>query len=463
MERTVTVVPERHVSDADAFTMQLERDPLLRSTIVAVAILDRVPDWQVLEERVDRATRLAPTFREKLVAAPLGLAPPRWVVDPDFDLAWHLQRASVRAGGGLGAVLAFARNTGMSAFDHDRPLWRITLLEGLPDGRAALVIKVHHALTDGIGGIQLAAHVVDLEREPQHLGPLPDLPAAPHHGPFDTVTDTAAYTCRRATAAARELVWSLPGTVVRAFRHPVGAAGDAAATAASVARFVRPVTATRSPVMRERRLQWRYDALDVPFQELRAAAHRMDGSLNDAFLAGLTGGLRRYHEHHGRDVEQLGVTMPVSVRADGDDEGGNRVTLVRFEVPIALSDVRERMRVIGERCRALRHERAIPYSNSIAAMLNLLPVSVTGGMLKHVDFLASNVPGFGDDVYVAGARLEAFYPFGPTLGSAVNFTLMSYGDVCNIGVNTDAGAVPDPDVLLDAIRAGFAEVLAHQD
>ncbi len=459
----VAVVPERHVSDADAFTMQLERDPLLRSTVVAVAILDRAPDWQVLEERVDRATRLAPTFREKLVASPLGLAPPRWVLDPDFDLAWHLQRASVRTGGDLGAVLAFARNTGMSAFDHDRPLWRITLLEGLPHGKAALVIKVHHALTDGIGGIQLAAHVVDREREPQPLGALPDAPAAPRHGPFDTVVDTAAYTCRRTTAAAREIVWSLPGNVVRAVRHPVGAVGDAASTVASVARFVRPVTTTRSPVMRARRLQWRYDALDVPFRELRAAAHRTGGSLNDAFLAGLTGGLRRYHEQHDRDVDQLCVTMPVSVRADDDVEGGNRVTLVRFEVPISVTDVEARMRIIGERCRALRHERAIPYSNSIAAMLNLLPVSVTGGMLKHVDFLASNVPGFGEDVYVAGARLEAFYPFGPTLGSAVNFTLMSYGDMCNIGVNTDAGAVPDPDVLLDAIRAGFAEVLARRD
>ena len=152
--------------------------------------------------------------------------------------------------------------------------------------------------------------------------------------------------------------------------------------------------------------------------------------------------------------------MPISIRDEHDEEGGNHVTLVRFEIPVGITDVRERMQLIGDRCRALRRERAIPFSNAIAAMLNLLPVTVTGGMLKHVDFLASNVPGFPDDVYVAGARLEAFYPFGPTLGSSVNFTLMSYGDVCNIGINTDAGAVPDPEVLVDSVRRGFEEVLA---
>ena len=154
---------------------------------------------------------------------------------------------------------------------------------------------------------------------------------------------------------------------------------------------------------------------------------------------------------------------PVIVVDDGSTDNPvvpANVTLVRFEIPVGVSDPVERMRLIGARCRALRHERAIPHSNGIAAVLNLLPVSVTGGMLKHVDFLASNVPGFGAEVYVAGARVDAFYPFGPTLGSAVNFTLMSHSETCNIGINTDAGAVPDPERLVAAVRESFAEVLA---
>jgi diacylglycerol O-acyltransferase len=456
----MSMVGAGHVSDADAFALQLERDPLLRSTVVAVALLDRSPDWERLEELVERASRLSPGFRHKLVQVPFGLAPPRWIVDPDFDLSWHLQRASVRLGGELPAVLAFARNTGMSAFDPDRPRWRITLLEGLPDGRAALVIKVHHSLTDGIGGIQLAAHVVDLRRDPPPLGPRPPAPVATPYGPLEVFGDTASFTMRRVARAARSLVETVPCGVVDVVRHPLGAASAAAATLASIGRFVRPITTTDSPVMRRRRLQWRYDVLDLPFADLRDAAHGAHATLNDAFLAALAGGLQRYHEHHGTTVEQLRLTMPISIRTHADAEGGNHVTLVRFEIPTDVDDAVERMHLIGERCREQRHERAIPYSNAIAASLNLLPVAVTGGMLKHVDFLASNVPGFDAEVYVAGARVDAFYPFGPTLGSAVNFTLMSHAGTCNIGINTDAGAVPDPEVLVAAVRDSFTEILA---
>ena len=159
--------PEFHVSEVDAFTMQLERDPLLRSTIVAVAQFDRAPSWRA-PRRADRAGDPAgPDVSQKLVPTPWRLAPPRWVVDPDFDLSWHVRRARVaEPGGTAGGAHVRAGTRGMTAFDHDRPLWEFTLLEGLPDGRAALVMKVHHALTDGIGGIQIAAHVVDLERSP---------------------------------------------------------------------------------------------------------------------------------------------------------------------------------------------------------------------------------------------------------------------------------------------------------
>jgi diacylglycerol O-acyltransferase len=242
-------------------------------------------------------------------------------------------------------------------------------------------------------------------------------------------------------------------------RHPIATVGDTVTVATSVARFVSPVTTTDSPVMSERHLRWRYDVLDVPTGALREAGHRAGGSLNDAFLAAITGGLRIYHDRHGRGVEELRVTMPVSIRGDDDPEGGNRITLMRFEVPVAVADPGERMHLIGARCRQARDEPAIAYTNAIAAILNRLPIGITGGMLKHVDFLASNVPGFPSPVYVAGARLEALYPFGPTLGAALNVTLMSYRGTCNIGINTDAGAVPDADALVACLQAGFEEVL----
>jgi WS/DGAT/MGAT family acyltransferase len=450
---------EPHVSDADAFTFRMERDPLLRSTIVAVVGLDRSPDWDHFRRRVDRATRLAPSFRAKLVESPLRLAPPRWVLDPDFDLSWHLRRLRVPEGGGMAAVLELARTTGMTAFDHERPMWEVTLVDGLPDGRAALVLKVHHALTDGIGGIQIAAHAVDATREPVELD-LPPLPRPGRHGLVPDLLEALGHDVRVVGSAGRALLEAAPRVVTHAVTQPAHAAAEIAATGASLARFVRPVLSTRSPIMRDRRLHWHYDLLDVPLAPLKAAAARVDGSLNDAFVAGVAGGVRLYHDHHGTMLNQLRMSMPISLRTDDDPEGGNHITLARFDVPVGRHDPLERMREIGQACRAERDEPSLAYSNQVAAVLNLLPPATVGGMLKHVDVVASNVPGFPVEVYVSGAMVESFHAFGPTSGTAANVTLMSYRDTCHIGVNTDGGAIPDPDLFLASLREAFAEITA---
>ena len=451
---------EGRVRDSDAFAIHMERDPLLRSTITAVALFDQAPDWEVLVQRVDRATRLEPSFRERVVPSPFGLAPPRWVLDPDFDLGWHLRRVVAPEPRTVEGVLGMARVAGMAAFDPARPLWEFTLVEGLDGGRAALIMKVHHALTDGIGGIQLAAHVVDLERQPERTELLPPEPEPAATNLVHRVGDAVGLDLARWTHLAGSLAGAAPRAAARAVRNPAHAVATAAGTAASIARLVRPVTRTLSPVMRDRRLRWHFDVLEVPLADLKAAGKAAGGTLNDAFLAALAGGLRRYHHEHAADVESLRVTMPISLRTAGDPAGGNRVTLVRFEVPIGLEDPVARMEAVGETAARLRAEPALPYSEAVAGLLNLLPTTVTGGMLKHIDFLASNVPGFPAPVYVGGARLEAFYPFGPTIGSAANITLMSYCDTCHVGVNTDEGAVTDPDVFLRCLTEGFDEVMA---
>lgn len=452
-----------YLSEADTFTLALERDPMLRSTIVAIATFDRLPSWPVLSDRIERATRLSPRFRMKLVPVPLAMAPPRWVVDPEFDLRWHLRRARVPGDGSRRELLEMARNWGMGAFDHDRPLWTFTLVDGLEDGRAALVMKVHHSLTDGIGGIELASHVVDLQREPTDLGPMPEPPAPPRPGVVGELVEPVAFHLGRLADVGRKAVEVVPRTVLEAVTRPVGTLGDAVSTGLAVARFVRPIPSARSPVMTGRSLRWNYSELDVPFRPLRDAARRVDCTLNDAFLAGIAGGMRRYHEHHGAEVEHLRLTMPISVRGEDEPMGGNRITLTRFDLPIGLSNPGVRMVETNRLVQELRADPAIPLSNLIAAVLNLLPVSVTGSMLKHVDFLASDVPGFRDEIFVAGARLESFHAFGPTLGSAANVTLMSYAGTCHLGINTDEGAIPDPDTFVDSLRAGFDEVLELAD
>lgn len=454
---------DTHMRESDAFAWYMERDPLLRSTVVAVLVFERCPDLDALTERADRASRVVPGLRHRLVEPPLRLSPPRWTVDPDFDLTYHVRRVRLPAPATFSDLFDFARTAGMAAFDLARPLWEWTLVEGLEGGRAALVLKVHHSLMDGIGGMQLAASLFDVSDAPPDPGPMPEAPAPEHVSTAGLVIDALAYNWDRATELARSRARSALGDLAHALRHPAGTVSEAVRTAQSIARMVRPVTETSSPVMTERKLSWHYDALEMSLDSLRSAAKAVDGTLNDAYLAGLAGGLQRYHEIHGRTVDTLRVTLPISIRRDDDPAGGNRITLMRFPVPTGIDDPAERMRVVHALTSDARSQPSIPLTNAIAGTMNLLPPGLVGGMLKHIDFIASNVPGIPTRLFLGGAKLDRFYPFGPTIGAAVNFTLLSYCGECAVGITTDTGAIPDPGVLVACLADGFAEILALGD
>ena len=200
--------------------------------------------------------------------------------------------------------------------------------------------------------------------------------------------------------------------------------------------------------------------VEVPTEALRAAAKAAGGRLNDSFLAGITAGLHRYHTLHGAEVHELRVAMPISQREAGDSEGGNHVTVMRFTVPVDATSTAQRIGAMHDAVDEVRHERSLDHTESIAGFLNLMPKGVIGAMLKGVDFLASNVPGVPVPMWLEGQRVLRFFPFGPTAGSAVNITLMSYDGTCCIGANMDAAAIPDPDVLAQCLRDGFDEVCA---
>ena len=168
--------------------------------------------------------------------------------------------------------------------------------------------------------------------------------------------------------------------------------------------------------MKERSQARHLEMLEVQLADLKRAAAAAGGTVNDGFMAAVTGGLRRYHERHGAPVDELRVTMPISIRTPDDPIGGNRITLIRFPVPVSDPDPASRIREMNRRCRAAREERSLPYTDAIAASLNLLPPGVVGSMLKHVDFVASDVPGFPFPVYLAGSRVERYVAFGPTIG-----------------------------------------------
>ena len=177
----------------------------------------------------------------------------------------------------------------------------------------------------------------------------------------------------------------------------------------------------------------------------------------------MTGALRRYHEKHSVAVGDFHVGMPISLRTEGDAIAGNRVTMMRFDVPVGLADPARRIEEIHHRATRQRDERSLPYMQLIAGALNLLPRWYIGAVLRRVDFVASDVPGIPIPVRLGGAALRMAYGFGPTIGAAVNVTLLTYVDTCALGINVDAGAIPDFDVFHDCLVDGFDEVLALAD
>jgi WS/DGAT/MGAT family acyltransferase len=465
-------VYEDRMSDADALTWTIERDPLLRSTIVSVWLLDRLPDPDRLRRALERTLRRIPRLRQRVVEDPLGVAPPRWRDDPRFRLPYHVRRLGAPGKGTERDLLDLAEPIAMQAFDRDRPLWEMALVEGLEGGRAGVILKIHHAMSDGVGLVHMTASLIERSADPppddadgdeETRAPL----AADERGfgPLDETLDALRYRAAQRIEQGLGAAGAVARGLGRLVRGPFDAVRDAADLASSAARLLAPASEPLSPLLRERSLGLRLATTARPLAALRAAGKRVGGTVNDAFVASVAGGLRRYHALHGSPVDALRMTMPINLRSgDKGRRAGNQFAPVRFAVPVAIEDPLERMRAIRARVAAERAEPSLPAVDVIAGALSGLPAAAAtaafGGMLKAVDFITSNVPGPPFPVWIAGARLLEMIPFGPLSGAALSVVLFSYDGRAQLGINTDAAAVPDPDAFRDCLEQGLDEVLA---
>jgi WS/DGAT/MGAT family acyltransferase len=456
------VISPRRLSGFDFATWRLaSNDPTMRSPIIGLIALESSPDWDQLVDRFDRASRVAPVLRQKVMEGPSDILSPRLVIDPAFDLSFHMRRFRVADPGSWDQVLVEARRQSMADFDLARPLWRVTLLEGLQGGRAALIVKLHHAIADGQGAMMLGATVIDLVPVGPDLGPMPPAPTA---APLDgagflgtAVVDASSFLAK----SVKEVADSALPIAGRALRDPVGAVEDVMGVLRSITKFLAMPSSPMSPVMRGRSINYHFVTLDVPMSELKAASKPHGVSLNDAFMAGVTGGLRVYHERRGEPVSILRCNMPISLR-NPDRPAQNAVTIARFEVPVDILDPVERMRAIRDIVGSWRHEPALHLVDPLAEVgYRLMPSDVFTSTAQTSDFTASNVPGVPVPVWISGAKVRAMYPLTATVGAATNITLLSYAGNAGIGISMDDAAIPDRELFVECIRAGFAEVVGH--
>ena len=396
-----------HMSDADALMWNLEADPTLRSTILSTWILDRAPDLTRTEAKLTRATEIIPRLRQRVVTDPLGIAPPKWEDDPNFEVRFHLRRLRVPEPGSERDLLDLAEPIAMTAFDKDRPLWELYVVEGLAGGRCAMIMKLHHAISDGVGLVRMTECLIERGPEDDFAAdvaveseaPSPVAEATPSQASdWDRTVGALGYRLRERGERARRVATSLARNAGRIARRPLATAREVRDTVSSAVRVMTPASEPLSPIMRERSTGVRFAYLPIPLDELKRAGKAAGGTVNDAYVAAVAGGLARYHAAMGEPVEKLRMLMPVNVRGgEKADRAGNQFAPARFEVPVGIANPAERIRAVGRLCRAQRDEPALPWMEEIAGVVGALPaaaaVRLCAAAQKTTDFTTSNVPG----------------------------------------------------------------------
>jgi diacylglycerol O-acyltransferase / wax synthase len=449
----------------EALMWRAEADPRTRSTGVLLEILDGEPDWDRLVAAHDRVSQQIPRLRERAVEPLLPLFPPAWSPDPHFDLGYHLQRVRLPKPGTMRQLLDLAQGILARPLDKARPPWEAVLIEGLEDGRAGYLLKVHHSLSDGIGLIQLLTLAHSRAPEPADHQFVP--PPAPR-SPLTPASLLANRLRQRLLDVPSELIRRGEDSLKlmgRTVRNPGGIAADTLRFGRSLRRVLTPPPTERSRLLRGGGgVGYRFVLHDVPLSDLKAAGKAAGGSVNDAFLAGLLGAFRRYHEHHGVPVDLMPIGIPVSLRTSDDPAGGNRFAGARFAAPVGEPDPRTRIEIIREFVVTARAEPAIGFLDLVSPTLSRLPtaavIELAAGMTNVSDFQASNIPGMGHPVYLAGARVTGVYPLGPRPGVAAMIAMISYDGTCCIGLNVDPDVISDLEIFETCLREGFDEVLA---
>lgn len=446
------------MSDSEALMWNIEKDPAMSSWFASLSMLDTAPSMDRLRTRLLYVSSEIPRLRQR-VAASLGrLAPPHWVDDLGFDIDYHVRRIGVPGDGGMDDLAEVAVNILLDPFERTRPLWQFIVLDGLADGRAALIQKMHHTITDGEGGVRLAERFVDVEREARDPDPRP---VSPREQPVGRVLQSSlemlGHNTRRLSGVARR-------TATSAITDPVGSARRTAKVAGEAAKMIRPPRSgltVGSSLWQPRTLRRWFGMLDYPLDAIKAAGKDRDGTINDVFVAGALAGAAAYHADRGVGVDRFRVAMPVSTRTGGT-AGGNSFSLTTAELD-AMSDPEAAFVAVKEGLASVKSGDSVDILGSLAGIINLLPTSVLAATAKdlagQVDFTVSNVRGAPFPIYIAGARCEAVYPMGPISGTAFNLTTLSYDGSLDMGLVVDAGAIDDPVALRGNIAAAYESLL----
>jgi len=452
---------EREMTELESTMWRANKHPANSTQGGVLQVLSGTPEFDQLRAWHVHGMKKFPRFREKVVTPALPVGPPVWVEDPGFDIDYHLRRATVSGKGTMRDLLNLCQTIAVTPLDASRPPWQGTFIEGLEGGRSAYYLVVNHCLMDGFGSVQLLSGLHTAAKLPSEadLGDEPEL--------LDE-TDAVPTPLQVATGQVKDRLLNAPRALGKAAQTVADAvkAGPKqnAEFLASMARVMKPAPVSGSPLFSTgSREKWRYGTVDVPLADMKAAGKAVGGTVNDVYVAGVLGGLRKYHEKRDLEMGDITINMPVSMRREGDSAGGNKFAAAFIQAPGSVADPAERMRGIRAMAIKAGSEPALDIFSLVLPVLNRGPAAMLTplftSMQNRTDLTISNVPGATRRGAFVGHDVEAIYYFGPLPGSPVMAVLHSHLGTCHLGLNVD-GEVFDIDDVVACVTEGLDEVLA---
>jgi WS/DGAT/MGAT family acyltransferase len=414
-------------------------------------------------EHIASRLHLVPRYRQKLAVPRFEMGRPLWVDDPSFNLEYHVRHTALASPGDLEQLRLLTARIFSQRLDRSKPLWEVWFVQGLEDDRFAIISKTHHALVDGVSGVDLATVLFDLSPVPPERTEVPEWTPQPEPSQAQLIAEGIKGLVRRPVEVGR--------SAVEAALHPEQTAGRVREAAEGLGEVVwagmnpAPETPLNVPIGSHRRIVW----VQTELEQFKAIKNSLGGTVNDVVLAVVSGALSRWLRTRGVRTEglELRAQVPVSIRSnDEHDRLGNRIAALRAPLPVYVRDPVERLRIVRESMQGVKESKQALAAQMITGLEDFAPPTIlsmaarTHWSPRLFNMIVTNVPGPQFPIYLLGRELQELVPvaFLPD-NFALTIAAMSYNGKLDFGLLGDYDAMPDIDLLGEYVEEALEELL----
>jgi WS/DGAT/MGAT family acyltransferase len=414
-------------------------------------------------EHIESRLHLVPRYRQKLAVPRFEMGRPLWVDDPSFNLEYHVRHTALASPGDLAQLRLLTARIFSQRLDRSKPLWEVWFVQGLEDDRFAIISKTHHALVDGVSGVDLATVLFDLSPVPPERGELPEWTPHPEPSQAQLIAEGVKGLARVPFGIGRNAVDAAlhPQKTISRAREAAEGVGEVAWAGLNPA----PETPLNVPIGSHRRVVW----VQTELEQFKAIKNSLGGTVNDVVLAVVAGALARWLRTRGVRTEglELRAQVPVSIRSEDErDRLGNRIAALRAPLPVYARDPIERLRIVRESMQGVKESKQALAAKMITGLEDFAPPTIlsmaarTHWSPRLFNMIVTNVPGPQFPIYLQGRELLELVPvaFLPD-NFALTVAAMSYNGKLDFSLIGDYDAMPDIDLVGEYVEEALEELL----